>query len=186
MPIKPTPLTWTLRFKHHRTTVLLYVERTQTFTSIKTDLLHALKETNDDGLLNGMKIPDSPDNVLLAKPLDHNNLEAGWQSLDDDLEEDLFEEDAKSKGKAAKNAPKGKDGPKDCPAGAGLRDGGAVAFKFKGQAEEAQPADGQDEGLGLADEEQKEWDVVIPKYEDVYGMEDLEPDEVAEETPIAS
>lgn len=66
---------------------------------------------------------------------------------------------------------------KDCPQGAGLRDHGIVAFKFK-------KADGdvvisieedEDEGIAVAREDmegvEEEWDVVVPSFEETYGEE---------------
>lgn len=203
MPLtNPTSQTWTLRLKSSRTTVLLHVSPTHSWTAIKTELLHALRLTNPDGLLNGNTIPDSPEDVLLAKAIDANKLELGWTSLEpedqDDNDEDMFGEDeeepqGKGKGKAKAGRPKA-GAFKECPQGAGLRDGAAVAFKFRGaktQSSTAATGLGLDEGF-VDDEDNEnslqqtprrpggassEWDVVLPQYEDVYGLGELEPDD---------
>lgn len=181
MPIAdPTPTTWSLRFKSHKTTIILFVDRMQTFHAIKTELLHALSETSADGQFNDIPIPSNPDDVLFAKPVDFNNPDAGWQSLEADalgIDDELFGDEGNGKGKGKAKA-KGAE-VKDCPLGVGLRDGCAVAFKFKGQKPRKKtPEPEADEGLGFEEDEPKEWDVILPQYEDVYGLENLEPDPV--------
>jgi hypothetical protein len=67
----------------------------------------------------------------------------------------------------------------DCPQGAGLRDGGAVAFRFRLKEEKARRQrlmDGEldvdeiaKEGMGIDD---SEWDVIVPTMEETYGDED--------------
>ncbi|GAB7347383.1 hypothetical protein MBLNU459_g4312t1 [Dothideomycetes sp. NU459] len=178
----PKPVTWTLRFKNHKTTVVLYAEKTQNFASLKTELLNALRATNPDGMLHDTAIPTSADDVLLARPIDHNNLDLGWESIEPDAlttDADLFGDDeAAAKGKGKAKAKSG--GYKDCPLGSGLRDGGAVAFKFRGVEGAKGANDGDiDEGLGLDDDDanKAEWDVILPTYEDVYGLEGLVPDD---------
>lgn len=191
MPVyDPTPETWTLKFKNARTTVVLYVYQLQTLSSIKTELLHALRSTNPSGELNGTPLPDSPDDIELAKPRDFSNLETGgWQSIEldapnDDFDADLFgnaadEPASRTKGKGKAKA-KGMSH-KDCPVGAGLKDMCPVAFRFKGQKPVPRPVDDDvDEGLGLEDDGAPDadvWHVELPKFEDVYGLENLVPDD---------
>lgn len=188
MPVyDATPSTWTIKFKNARTTVVLHVDQQQTLSSIKAELLHALRSTNPDGELNGMPLPDSPDDIELAKPRDFANVEAaGWQSIEldaqtDDMDADLFgdaaEDAPKSKGKG-KAKPKASH--KDSPLGAGLKDMCPVAFRFRGQKPATLPAgDDDDEGLGLDDDAADDdgWHVELPKFEDVYGLENLVPDD---------
>lgn len=179
MPLdRPKPDTWTLRFKNNKTTVVLYADKAQNFASLKTELLHALNATNPDGLLHGNHIPTSVDAILLGKPIDHNNIEAGWESIDPDAsaDADLINEDeaaGKGKGKAkAKSASY-----KDCPLGSGLRDGGIVAFKFRGAEGAKAEAEDIDEGVGLDEDVKNGFDVILPTFEDVYGLEGLVPDD---------
>jgi len=170
MPTNPTPSTWTLKFKQHKTTILLHVEKTQTFTSIKTELLSALQETRPDGVLNGIPIPQDPEAVIFARQIiDPDTAETTWESLDDDMNGDLFDEKSAGKGKNKTKA-KTAGGIRDCPIGAGLKDGSNVAFAFLD--EEARAATLEMGALG----DKREWDVVLPTYEDVYGVEGLEPD----------
>lgn len=192
MPITvPSPQTWTLRLKSNRTTVYLHVIPTTPFTAIKSELLHALYTTNPEGLLDGNTIPSDPTEVLFAKPIDPANLEAGWTSLEaEDQEselEELFDDEEEEvrgkKGKAKANQANKKNNWRDTPQGAGLTDSAAVAFRFRHAAPvERAPAVGLglDEGFVDEDEERKAqgpWHVVLPQYEDVYGLGDLEPDD---------
>lgn len=185
--ILPSPRTWILHFKHHRTTILLHVDALQKLSSVRTELLAALYATNPNGTLNGHQIPDSESEVLLARPRDQNDLSAGWETIGEDDEEESFvpEEDKKGKGKAAAGSAKGrpsKDKITDCPQGAGLRDGGIVAFKFRSEMEAARKD--EDEGIDVEGDEEKldgetlvgeppseAWDVVVPTMEETYGEE---------------
>lgn len=178
MATKARPTNWTLRLKRHRTTLLLHVDPLQKLSSIKTELLRALQQTCPDNTLNNSPLPTSPDQILLAKPVDINDLSQGWENLDKrSASGDMFEE-AKSKGKAKAKAA---DKLTDCPQGAGLRDGGVVAFRFasaedwvdvKAKKEGADELE-LDEGDELVGGREREvWDVVVPSYEETYGMEE--------------
>lgn len=181
--IRPNSRTWTLRFKHHRTTVLLHVDPLQKLSSVRSELLQAVQQTHPDGTLNGHAIPETETDILLARPTDINDLSAGWELLerDDDLDNALEEQSSsKGKGKAgASKAKTSKDKLTDCPQGAGLRDGGVVAFKFRGQTELEDKE--RDEGIDVEEDEKldgetlvgdpaaEKWDVVVPSMEETYG-----------------
>jgi hypothetical protein len=179
--VVPTAKTWILRFKHHTTTILLHVEPLQQWTSVRNELLKAIHETNPSGSLNDHAIPDSGAEIMLARPVDINDLKQGWETIerdDDSLQEALA--DAKGKGKAAAGTSKaraGKNNVTDTPQGAGLRDGGVVAFKFRSEAEaevdegiELEEG-GEDDGVVVVEKKPERWDVVVPTLEDVYGDE---------------
>ncbi|KAK3052990.1 hypothetical protein LTR09_006054 [Extremus antarcticus] len=188
MPTAPTPRTWTLRFKHHRSTILLHIDPIQTLPSIRRDLLAALTQTNPTGTFNTHTLPQNPDEILLAKPVDINDLSLGWETLASTSTTDS-ETSGKGKGKASSTASsvtKGKNSLQDCPQGAGLRDGGVVAFKFKGQGgDEGGVRDTQEEDedeIVVAEEDRgprrELWDVVVPTLEETYGDQmDEEEDE---------
>jgi hypothetical protein len=187
MPVyDPTPDVWTIKFKNARTTVVLYAYQLQSLQSIKVELLHALKTGNPSGQLNGATLPDSPNDIEFAKPCDLSNPGAsGWQSIEldtqaDDFDADLFGGDQKSKGKGKAKA--NGTSHKDSPLGAGLKDNAIVAFRFKGQKTVSRPVgDDVDEGLGLEDDDAAPdadgWNVELPRFEDVYGLNDLVPDD---------
>jgi hypothetical protein len=190
MPVyDPTPDVWTIKFKNARTTVVLYVYQLQSLSTIKVELLHALKTGNPSGQLNGATLPDSADDIELAKPRDLSNPGAsGWLSIEPDVATDEFDADlfgggesvtskAKGKGKAKANGASHKDS----PLGAGLKDNAILAFRFKGQRTVSRPVgDDVDEGLGLEDDAAPDadgWNVELPRFEDVYGLNDLVPDD---------
>lgn len=171
MPIQPTPRTWILRFKHHRTTVVLHVDPLQTFSSIKVELLKAITDSHSSGTLNGTPIPKNPDEILLAKPLDFNDLSLGWQQILPSSENIEGEMTGKGKGKAGvlTNKTNSKTQLKDCPQGANLRDNATIAFKFRSDEDEG--GEGEDEEIAVAEEDMSRqvWDVVVPTMEDTYG-----------------
>lgn len=192
-PITPNSRTWTLRLKHHRTTILLHADPIQKLSSLRTELLLALRETNPSGELDGYKIPQNADEIILAKPLDINDLSAGWERLEqkasfaDDTDASTPDGKGKGKAKAAVTAvpgagagAKGKAGANkltDCPQAVGLRDGGIVAFRFRSEDVEAGSGkDGVEEGFEMLEEDKREeaekWDVVVPTIEETYAEED--------------
>jgi hypothetical protein len=171
----PTPTTWTLRLKSHRTTVLLHIDPLTPFTTIKKTLHTALTETGLSPFEGGPEIslPSSPEEIQLGRPRDPLDASQGfvlgeWESAQSDDEvdiEDVAEESkgkGKGKGKAAASsaAAKGKgrksEGAGDCPKGAGLKDGAVLAFRW--------------EGDGTAPEESS-WGVQLAIYEDAYGVQ---------------
>ena len=135
---------WTLRFKQHKTTILLFVQQSQPFDSIKRDLLDAIKATNIKEI-NGNALPSDPEDIELGLPRDKNDASRGWVPLK--IPE---AEGADVKGKGVKKG----SVLNESPLGAGLKDGAMLAFRFtKGPAED---------GMDLDDE----WDVIIPSYDD--------------------
>lgn len=168
--ISINPRTWTLRFKHQRSTILLHVDPLQSLPSVRAELLKAIQQAHPGGKFDGSDIPTSEDEVLLARPADSNNLKAGWEQLGKN-DTDLFSDDEKGKGKGAVKS-KSRNAVEDCPQGAGLKDGGIVAFKFKS---ELQVRASNLDGDTLVGEPEK-WDVVVPSMEETYGDEDAEMD----------
>ncbi|KAF2840999.1 hypothetical protein M501DRAFT_931138 [Patellaria atrata CBS 101060] len=140
MPTQPSPITYTLRLKFHKTTVLLHVDPLQTLHSLRSDLLTALRQTCPDGTIGGLALlPDTPEEIELAVPRDLNDASKGWVRV--------------------LAAGEGSQGVGDVVTARGVRDGGVLAFRFRSGRE----AGGEDED--------GEWDVVLPSYEDAYGVE---------------
>ena len=190
MPTKPTSSTWTIRFKHHRTTILLHIDPQQTFSTIRADLLKAISDTNPNGTFNNQTIPRNPDNVLLARPIDPNDLTYGWELLQrsDGDDDSGLSGKGKGKGKAGVSATGGKARKEnrfeDCPQGAGLKDGSVVAFKFKSTEDagwQAVDGEGEDEDIAIPTEE---WDVVVPSMEETYGDQDAMEQDVGDEGAV--
>ena len=137
---------WTLRFKQHKTTILLFAQQSQSFDSIKRDLLDAIKARGIEDI-NGNALPSDPEDIEFGVPRDKHDIGKGWVPLKIPEVEDA---DAKGKGKGVK-----KDSVLNgSPLGAGLKDGAMLAFRFtKGPAEDVMDLD-------------DEWDVMIPSYDD--------------------
>lgn len=175
VPTPPTPHTWTLLLKHHRSTLLLHVDPLQSFFSIKTELLRALHETHSSSRLpTGTSIPHSVSDVIFGEPVDVHDLSRGWKRIGGDKEEeddedvlgDMYGAGSRKKGKVAagKKASASGSMPDDCPVACGLKDGSVLAYKFRDETPDG------DEELGIGGEEK--WDVVLPSYEDA-GEEDV-------------
>jgi hypothetical protein len=192
----PPARVWCLRFKLNRATILLHVDAQQTFASIRAELLAALQATHPTGIFKGTlrdgtpveyPLPTTSEDIALAKPNDINDLHAGWETIGELNEGLFFDEDLGSKSRSGKGKETAAVAAKhasarsvnDCPQGAGLRDGGAVAFRFRLADEKARRQrlmDGEldvDEiardGMGIDD---SEWDVIVPTMEETYGDED--------------
>ena len=196
-PINPNARTWTLRLKHHRTTILLHADPIQKLSSLRAELLNALHQTNPPGMLDGYQIPQNADDIILARPVDINDLSAGWERLEsktpfEDANGNAGEGKGKGKAAAVMTTPgsgagaKGKGGKDakmtDCPQGVGLRDGGVLAFRFRSEDEAGTSGRrevGDDEFEVLEEDRAEKWDVVVPTIEDTYAEEDAMPAETA-------
>lgn len=140
---------WTLRFKQHKTTILLFVQQSQSFDSIKRDLRDAIKATGIQDI-NSNLVPSDPQDIELGVPRDKNDPSKGWVALK------IPEvEDGDAKGKGVKKG----SVLNESPLGAGLKDGAMLAFKFTKGTEE--------DGMDVDDE----WDVIIPSYDDEAGSQ---------------
>ncbi|KAJ9636347.1 hypothetical protein H2199_008022 [Coniosporium tulheliwenetii] len=157
---------------HARTTVLLHIDPLQSLSSLKTELLRALRDTQPDGTLNGVALPTEAEEIVLGKPRDVHDLAQGWVRIGEG-EEQLSNGTGKGKGKGKAREV---DGVEESVKGAGLRDNAVVAFKWGASAAKSRKereGEPDDEGLELDEEVEgdDEWDVQVPKYEDTYGVE---------------
>lgn len=167
--VTPNPRTWTLRFKHNRTTVLLEVDPLQKLDNVRAELLHALQETHPSGKINGFEVPKNPGDIQLGRAIDRNKLSLGFVTVDSAADEAGVEFSGKGKGKSAVGTPatvgKSKAGLgaiMDCPQGAGFKNGDVVAFKFAVE----------DNAQVESDDIAEKWDVDIPTLEETYGEEE--------------
>lgn len=173
----PSPLTWTLRLKARKTTALLHVDPLETFSSIKSRLYNVLQETELRDPESGERIPlpESPAEIHLGRPVDVHDAQQGFRLGEWELpspEEDEEMDDAKGKGKA--KGPRKSNGTassatnlKECPKGAGLKDGAVLAFRWAGDGN----VDGDDEGNTAGDDAPNMWGVKLASFEDAYGVE---------------
>ncbi len=162
---EPEPSFWTLRFKNHRTTILLYSQPDTSFRAIRQELLTMLKTTNPSGDLHGALIPSEADDVVLGIPKDAKDLQAGWNELEIP-EQQLEESGPAASGGRNKRKLGGEQSTLDCPRGVGLKDGAVLAFKFR-SASHRDDHDGEDHVMNGMSED---WDVVLPSYDDDYGV----------------
>ncbi|RAL07528.1 uncharacterized protein BO97DRAFT_408978 [Aspergillus homomorphus CBS 101889] len=152
---QPDPLSWTLLFKKHRTTVLLMLPPSETVAAAKNALLRSLQAR---GLtdINGDVIPVNASDIELGIPVDRNDLEKGWTRLEAD-DPDFNVADAPKRGAGKKAA-----GSLTLLA-ADLKNGQSIAFRFqKSTGEESE----KNEELADQDLEDPGWDVVLPAFED--------------------
>jgi len=170
----PSAQTWTIRFKYHKSTVLLHVEPNQTIDSLKESLLYALRDVKtSSNFLNGQTPPSSASQIQLAKLRNALDISEGWEPLEESSLKDLFEEDdqgndqKKGKGKAkAKVESSGQT-----VRGIGIKDNAVLAFRWRAKENGAKKGDEAEFEEEDEWDERDEWDVVIPTFEDVYGVE---------------
>ncbi|KAF2418685.1 hypothetical protein EJ08DRAFT_52827 [Tothia fuscella] len=162
----PNPLSYTIRFKHHKTTVLLHLDPLTPLSTIKSTLLTSLRQTKPNGI-NNNPLPAKPSQIQFAKLINPSETGEGWEPLtpatsayfDDDELDGLPDGKGMGKGKGGKG-----NGRVDVDSGTsikatGVKDGSVVAFRWS-----------LEEGGGEEDE-WEEWDVVLPSFEDNYGVE---------------
>jgi len=158
-----SPQTWTLRFKHHKTTVLLHSDPLTPISTLKTNLLSSLRDTKPSGI-KSRPIPISPSEIQLAIPVDPLEISKGWEILEPPSnidEEDEQTPEAKQKWDESTSVK-----------AAGVKDNAVIAFRWRIEAEE------EDE----TDETEGTWDVVWPSFEDGYHVEN-EGDKGVHEVP---
>ncbi|EME46591.1 hypothetical protein DOTSEDRAFT_169284 [Dothistroma septosporum NZE10] len=166
MQATPRPHTLTLRFKQHRTTILLEVEPLQKLSEVRALLLHAVQQTHLAGNLNGHSIPQNPDEIKLGRAVDRHNLKLGFTFIDKGQPEEALTGKGKAKASATTKSPTSQV--KDCPQGVGLKTGDVVAFKFASQDETGEVGDAI---VDMEGDTVEQWDVLIPTVEDTYGDE---------------
>ena len=62
---------------------------------LKRDLLRALKQTEKDNQLGGVPLPNSPDDIILGKPVDEHDLSKGWKATAQPNDDGLVLSDGK-------------------------------------------------------------------------------------------
>jgi hypothetical protein len=158
--VNPSSTTWILRLKYHKTTVLLHADPLQSVQRLKQDLLDSLRAIKPSStFLNGRSPPSSTSQIQLARPCDVLDPTSGWELIEesDDATLQANGPDGKGKGKA-----KAKPNSSEFTLrGVGVRDNLVLAFRW--QDKESMDADLEDE----------EWDVIIPTFEDIYGVENM-------------
>lgn len=166
----PTPQSWTLRFKSHKTTIVLHVDPLHSFSTIKSFLFAALTDTGlkHPDTNEPLPLPSSASDIQLGRPVNINDASEGFELGEWEYAgADEDEEDApKGKGKAKAGRKSNGSAPnvKDCPKGAGLKDGGVLAFRWRGDG----VWDGEEDAEAMAEGDM--WGVTLASFEDVYGV----------------
>jgi hypothetical protein len=146
------------------------VDPLDTFSTIKSHLYNALKDTGlkDPASNAPIALPDSPADMQLARPVDVHDAQQGFQLGEWELSADDSDDGAgKGKGKA-KAGGKANGGAaaanaKDCPKGAGLKDGAVLAFRWAGDG----IWNGEDDAD--MDDRSNSWGVQLASFDDAYG-----------------
>lgn len=177
-PTPPSPVTWTMRFKNGRKTVVLHVDPLSPFTEIKSELIRSLWLTHADGFLTPkLQIPTESSDVLLARPVDKDDYTRGWKRLRTDAAEAEEDGDAalnemqadEDNKKGGKGKSKKVDFPDSSPKAAGLRDNCELAFRFRTGPQPSRTLDAVAGG--------EAWDVVQLTYDDVVAPQIGDEDE---------
>ncbi|KAL2868011.1 uncharacterized protein BJX67DRAFT_74181 [Aspergillus lucknowensis] len=143
---QPDPLSYTLLFKKHKTTVLLMLPPSETIAHTKKALLQALQAR---GLkdINGDPVPENSQEIEFGIAVDKNDLDKGWTSLEG-FDLDGNEGPKRGAGKKAISA---------SLKAAEINNGQSIAFRFR-QAGKSASTD--------IDLEDPGWDVVLPTLDD--------------------
>ncbi|GKZ34121.1 hypothetical protein AbraIFM66950_004260 [Aspergillus brasiliensis] len=153
---QPDPLSWTLLFKKHQTTVLLMLPPSETIATAKETLLKALK-SREIQEINGDAVPEDPSQIEFGVAVDKNDLEKGWTRLE--AEVPAFDDDnAPKRGAAKKSA-----GALTLQA-AELRNGQPIAFRFR--KHKVASEEGLTEEMIDLELDDPGWDVIVPSFDD--------------------
>lgn len=125
-----------MRFKKHKITVLLLVQPSQSFDSIKSQILDSLRATGTSEI-NGSAVPSDPNDIKFGSLVDKEDISQGWA--------DLTIPEPNGDGRRSKKDEK-QSTSSASPLGAGLEDGAVLAMRFG--------------------DHDTEWDVVMPAYDD--------------------
>lgn len=130
---------------------------TNTIATTKELLLGSLQSR---GLqeINGDAIPNDASDIEFGVPVDKNDLEKGWTSLEPDVPQELLTKSTGRKATAGQGTLQAAE----------LKNGQSIAFRFRKRG-------GEDDKQGdtIDDLEDPGWDVILPKYEEEEEEEDL-------------
>lgn len=113
--------------------------------------LHSALKARGLTQINGDPIPENPSEIEFGTPVDRNELEKGWVRLD--VPTDKNGDSATKKPSAGR--PK-KSSLTDSLQAADIRDGQAIAFRFRKTTDGDEDAELKDSG----------WDVLVPSLDD--------------------
>lgn len=179
----PTPEHITLLLKNHKQTVLLSVMPTTPFAEIRSLLLAALQSRNITSI-DGVPLPDEPEEIEFGVLRNKRNPAEGWVPLD-------VKEMEVGDARGGKRKVGGKQSVlNESPAGASLGDGSMLAFRFRTQGEKSVLSEGpagvslgeesmlafryrtpmkedaSEEDADMEIEDDPGWNVILPSYDD--------------------
>lgn len=143
--------------KRGKKTVLLFADPAEALDTLKHNLIDALKATNQSNQFDGVAIPSSPSDVEIGKPVEPLDISKGWELVDPSFDDELAMDDSDSKSKKGKSRAKTKDMSLKA---LGIKENYVLAFRFRNDEDETM-------------EDDQGWDVNIPTYEDLYGVENV-------------
>ena len=165
---------------------MLHVDPLHTFSTIKTFLYNALEETGlrhpDTGRPRS-HYPSSPSEIQFGRPVNVNDAHEGfrlgeWEHTPSAMDDDE-EDEGKGKGKGKAKAGRKSNGAattsaanvKDCPKGAGLKDGAVLAFRWPGDGIWDGDVDDDDYEIIRPSAGANMWGVKLASFEDAYGVD---------------
>ncbi|EAW23983.1 uncharacterized protein NFIA_035510 [Aspergillus fischeri NRRL 181] len=148
------PLSLTLLFKKHKTTVLLMLPPHETITTAQEMLLKALQSRGIKEI-NGDPVPEEFSDIEFGVTVDKNDLEKGWSKLEIAMPE-LENSGTSKRGAGKQTSLKAAD----------IRNGQVIAFRFRKPREQSEKDGDLDIDLELED---PGWDVVVPSLDDEEG-----------------
>lgn len=144
-----------MKFKSHKTTVVLHIDPLQSIQSIKEELLRVLTETQPQSLHSGTEMPTNASSISLAKPIEGHDPSSGWTELfDADGNITTGNEPLSKKRKVNDGGVKIQD---QCMKTAGIKDGATLAYRF-------------DDGTAAGLEDDRGWTVAVPNPDE--GLSD--------------
>ncbi|KAF7119243.1 hypothetical protein CNMCM5793_008991 [Aspergillus hiratsukae] len=148
------PLSLTLLFKKHKTTVLLMLPPHETITTAQEMLLKALQSRGIKEI-NGDSVPQDFSEIEFGVAVDKNDLEKGWSKLESAMPE-LENGGTSKRGAGKRTSLKAAD----------IRNGQVIAFRFRKSPEQPERHGDLDIDAELED---PGWDVVVPSLDDEEG-----------------
>jgi hypothetical protein len=148
------PLSLTLLFKKHKTTVLLMLPPHETITTAQEMLLKALQSRGIKEI-NGDSVPQDFPEIEFGVAVDMNDLEKGWSKLEIAMPE-LENGGTSKRGAGKRTSLKAAD----------IRNGQVIAFRFRKPREQPETHGDLDIDAELED---PGWDVVVPSLDDEEG-----------------
>lgn len=161
---QPTPAHLTLLFKYDKSTTLISVLPSQTLAEVKSILLAVLRSRNISTFPGtSVLLPIKPDDLELGVTKDRRDgrdASKGWIVAEDARSLNDGSKSSKKKSTSAKS-----DEPIKIIGDLDLKDGSYVAYRLKTSIDDLVD-EGVDEDMDLRGQDEMEWNVTVPSYDD--------------------